>query len=424
MVRVQCPHCERRYRTRVEAFGRTAVCTKCNATFRIGESRPPFEWKSQSLAEDSWIGVEAPAEKVERKHCIICDAPLRPGEIRCPECGANQVTGMVNKRKPEPESRPWRISHWLPLRTILVFAVLGAIACVTYLVIAMIARSTVETAVQLKDETVLREASKYLREGGSELAFADVFGGRVNDENLPRFTKRLSAGDVTVRKAASLLIGAGNVSSVAPLVEWAKTAEDPMLVKRVFWAVGARRLVDLSNSEDASVREAAAHGMLLLAGKPLDEKRAAALARKSSPVEKIAQYNESIRAWPEAAGAFTLTVNETPFASPVTVQQIGPMFYLRIADSEFPSQPNADRRFSIPIDRYCAATGAAVSPERVRELMTGSVELESPLGVGWNGSLQATMKRTLDGPLPGFLPVTKPEASGAINVPVRLDRAR
>jgi len=75
---------------------------------KIGESRPPFEWKSTELAEDSWVGVEAPAEKVERKHCIMCDAPLRPGEIRCPECGANQVTGLVQRRKPKTEDRdPW-----------------------------------------------------------------------------------------------------------------------------------------------------------------------------------------------------------------------------------------------------------------------------------------------------------------------------
>ena len=63
MIRVQCPHCERRYRTVTEVMGKPAVCSKCKQTFRIGESRPPFQWKPTDLAEASWIGVQPPEER-------------------------------------------------------------------------------------------------------------------------------------------------------------------------------------------------------------------------------------------------------------------------------------------------------------------------------------------------------------------------
>ena len=60
MIRVQCPYCQRRYRTMTEAMGKTAVCTGCNESFRIGEQRVPFQWKDTDLSEDSWIGGTCP----------------------------------------------------------------------------------------------------------------------------------------------------------------------------------------------------------------------------------------------------------------------------------------------------------------------------------------------------------------------------
>ena len=89
---------------------------------------------------------------------------------------------------------------------------------------------------------------------------------------------------------------------------------------------------------------------------------------------------------------------------------------------EFASVPGAGRQFEIPIEHYCAATGTAVSADYVRELMRGAVHLSSPTGVGWEGMIQANMRRTLDGPLPGFLPIERPAGEGSISVEIRLRR--
>src|SRR5688572_22366192 len=148
VLRVQCPHCQRRYRTILEACGRTAVCTKCSKTFKIGESRPAFEWKSKDLAEDSWIGVPPPEEKKELRHCIMCDAPLPPNVVRCPECGANQVTGVVHRAKVEPPKQRVTIGSIIPLRMIVLLSLLACIGLAGYYAILAITRSAIEAGDQ------------------------------------------------------------------------------------------------------------------------------------------------------------------------------------------------------------------------------------------------------------------------------------
>ena len=110
VIRVLCPHCKRRYRTITEVMGREAVCHNCHVTFIIGQERPPFQWKQTDLAEDSWIGYVPPEKPEEIKHCIMCDAPLPSGSVRCPACGANQVTGIVHRSRggEQTEERPER----------------------------------------------------------------------------------------------------------------------------------------------------------------------------------------------------------------------------------------------------------------------------------------------------------------------------
>ncbi len=424
MIRVQCPACKRRYRTITEAIGRTAVCTKCHRTFKIGESRPPFEWKSIDLGEDSWIGVEVPEEQPERKHCIICDAPLRSGEVRCPECGANQITGVVHKRAPVAPVRERSLGNYLPLRAILVFAIIGGIAAGAYLAILMIARSATQTAEQLADESILRDAARYLREGRDEFTFASTFGGRVNDKNLPRFVRRLSAGDVAVRRATALLIGCGTIRSVTPIVDWARQANDTQTVLNVLGAIGARRLVEMSNTSDDAVRRSAAEAMCLLASLPASKESLEKLSVVATTAEKTQAYNELCRQWPEAVGGFQLEVSGTPGSFETSVEQVGRMFYLRLGSGEFASVVQEPRRFVIPVEHYCAATGSAVSAQAVRDLMRGTVTLESPTGVGWEGLIQASMKRALQGPLPGYLPVETPPADGALALQIRLIRSR
>ena len=60
----------------------------------------------------------------------------------------------------------------------------------------------------------------------------------------------------------------------------------------------------------------------------------------------------------------------------------------------------------------------------VRDLMRGAVRLASPAGVGWEGAIQATLKRSINGPLPGFIPLEAASVEEVISLPVRLERRR
>jgi hypothetical protein len=193
-------------------------------------------------------------------------------------------------------------------------------------------------------------------------------------------------------------------------------------VNRVLGGIGARRLVEISNSDSAPARQSAAEAMLLLCGIRGDVEKLSELAQKTEPAPKIARYNELCRFWPEAVGRFHLTAGEKTAPFDANVEQIGCTFYLRLGSREFASVAGEGRQFEIPIEKYCAATGTAVGAQYVRDLMAGQVKLSSPLGVGWEGMSQANLKRSLDGPLPGFLPVQTPPADGSIALPILLRR--
>jgi len=223
VIRVQCPHCERRYRTVTEAMGKPAVCSKCKQTFRIGESRPPFQWKQTDLAEDSWIGVQPPEEREELRHCFMCDAPMQPGDVRCPDCGANQITGVVHRSRFDAATQA-KPSFWtrIPIRWIITACVVAALGAVAYWVVSSMSKSAAEIGSELADQRLVQRAAKYLRENVDTYDFPAAFGGRINDENLPRFLKMLSAGDPDIRQAVILLIGHGRIRDLGPIVTQAR----------------------------------------------------------------------------------------------------------------------------------------------------------------------------------------------------------
>ena len=90
-----------------------------------------------------------------------------------------------------------------------------------------------------------------------------------------------------------------------------------------------------------------------------------------------------------------LVMNDRPAPFTVTVEQIGRTFHLQAGIGEFVSAADHERTFTIPVERWCAATGMAVDAHEVRNWMTGSITLTSPLGVGWEGTARLTSKRRL-----------------------------
>lgn len=423
MIRVQCPHCKKPYRTEMEAFGRVAVCTRCSSSFSIGESRPPFQWRPTDLAEDSWIGVAPPEEKPELRHCIICDAPLQPDQVRCPACGANQVTGVVHRAKPQLETQHTRVGPVIPLRLVIIIAVFGLIAAGGYWMILAIGRSVGKVGDELVDQRLVGTAARQLRDSGDEFAVATAYRGKVKDTNLPRFVQMLSAGDETIRRAAALLIGAGEATQLGPVLEWVKAhpAEEQNL--NVLHAIGARRLVELSGHTEASVRSVAAEALCLLSQLPPDETTMQELAEAVPAAEKIDRLNKRCRPWPEAVGGFAVQVNETPATFPATVEQIGRTFYLHLGGYDFASLPGRQREFVIPIEYWCTATSPAIDPARLREQLTGTVTLTSSLGIGWTGAIDARLKRSMH-TLPGFLPMDPPKPGQALQGTIRFRRER
>lgn len=422
MVRVQCPHCQRRYRTEIEAFGRTAVCTRCSRTFKIGESRPPFQWKHTDLAEDSWIGVPEPEEKREMKHCLICDAPLRPEMIRCPECGANQVTGVVHKqRRIEPASA----SRWesFPLRPVLILLAIALIGGGVFWGIRLLSHKTAEMGEELADSTLAASVAGQLRGGAEPGDLAAKFAGRVTDANLRRFMSGLAAENPEARQAAVLLIGAGRVTHLEPLVAAARGADGRLRgsAREALAAMGPRRVVQLSCHEDEAVRRSAADALSVLFDLSRQDPRAARLDQPMRVEEKITLLNQLCRPWPLLEGPFVARIAEQVSPMTLVVEQVGKGFYLRIGLVEFTSSLEA-RRFEIPIHRWCSATGTAVDERSVRELLAGRVLLEAPTGAEWTGWIELTPRRRISGPLPGFLPLPGAQAGQTIRTEIRLVR--
>jgi hypothetical protein len=403
-------------------MGKTAVCTGCQKTFRIGQVRLPFEWKQKDLGEDSWIGVEAPKEKKELKNCIICQAPLPDGSISCPECGANQVTGIA--RRPAPKAADVKPPVWsmLPMRLIVAAAVLLVIGGGAYWSCRYLSRSAVESGEQAAWRGVVMQATEHLARGEDESSLAAEFGGRVNDENLPVFIGMLSAGRQDVRRAAGLLIGCGDITRIRLVLDLLENDATREAGRATLEAVGNRRLVRLSNHEDQSVRQAAAEALQILCDLKPDQKQLSQLAERMTDAAKIDRLNGMCRPWPEATGRFSVFIAEQSSPFVVGVEQIGTCFYLRMQSAEFKSSYGRERLFEIPLDRWCAATGTAVDASAVRRILGGTVTLASPLGAAWSGVIRLTVRGNVQPPLPGFLPVEPPPAGQTVEVPVYLKR--
>lgn len=423
MIRVQCPHCQRRYRTKMEAFGRIAVCTKCARTFKIGESRPPFQWKATDLGEDSWIGVPEPEEKKEIKHCITCDAPLRPEMVRCPECGTNQVTGMVHKSRHRETTE--EVSFWstLPLRPIGIALAVVLVCAGIFWTARAIGRKGVQIGDEMADTGLTKRVAAQLDAGEEESDAVAKYAGMVKDANIERFAQMLASGTPTWRRAAGLLIGAGQQTNLAPVVAIARSDDATTAAAGLaaLEAIGARQIVNLSNHQDEKVRHAAAEALTALSELDRGSAKLGELAKVMSAAQKIKLLNEACRPWPELVGAFTVKIDETASPFPVRVEQIGRTFYLQVGQTEFVTV-RGTRQFTIPIHRWCAATGSAVDPRSARELLSGVVVLAGPTGAVWEGQVTLTARRKMSPPLPGFLPFEPPEPGQTIQAPVRLVR--
>jgi hypothetical protein len=143
-----------------EGMGKIAVCSGCGQSFRIGSARPQFAWKSRDIGEDSWVGVEAPQEKKEIKHCIICQAPLDDDAIRCMACGANQVTGLVHRgrlhKTTEDKTPVWT---FLPLRAITLLALAVLVGAGVFWLVRGLFTSVAEEGVEMARLRLIKSAA-------------------------------------------------------------------------------------------------------------------------------------------------------------------------------------------------------------------------------------------------------------------------
>jgi hypothetical protein len=138
-----------------------------------------------------------------------------------------------------------------------------------------------------------------------------------------------------------------------------------------------------------------------------------------TPSEKHRLLNDLCRPYPLLAGTFAVVINDTPSLFTVQVEQVGRMFYLKVDENEFASSPDTFV-FTIPIHRWCAATGSAVDPVSVQELLGGEVRIASSHGASWEGQVKLTGKRRIAGDLPGFLPFEPPAPGQSVEAPVHL----
>ena len=426
MIPVLCPHCDRGFRTMTEGMGKTAVCSGCARSFVIGAKRPDFNWEAHDWGLDSWVGVSPPDEgdREEIKHCIICDAPLAPGDVRCRECGANQVTGVVQKKRPTPAPERMRMGSILPIRWILTFMVMAVIAGAGYFLFLKLAHSLHETGEQLAEQNTALAVSRLLDKGGDRFDLETEFGGKVTDENLSSYVRMLSAGRPDIQEAAVVLIGCGHMTQLSPLIEWGQGADvDRRRFLSVLDAIGERRLVELSCHEDAEIRKSAATAMVMAFGDP-DENASLidALAEPTPLTAKQILYNQQFRSWPEATGDFEIEANGQVAPIRVVVTQFGRTFYFQMGERVFRTSFDAPMSLRIPIERWCEATGTAVDVEALRESVEGRVRLASPNGVGWRGTLRVIARQQLRGPLPGFVPIEPPSPGREVEIEVSLGR--
>lgn len=423
MILVQCPHCERRYRTKTEVMGRPAVCSRCRKPFKIGDARPPFNWNEARTSLDSWIGVEPPEEKEELKHCIMCDAPLPPGDFRCPECGVNQLTGLVQKGRytPSEVGKPSLWAH-IPLNWVLGAAVALVVCLGIYWFFGMITGVASKAAGDLANQALVAPAIRFSRDGGDDIDFLQQFGGQINDSNLDRVLPLLNSPDAVIARAAMLLIGYGLITDVQPLVEMAETEGTSSLAMRVLRTIGPRRLAELSVDSSPAIRRSAALALCMVVELERDSETLRILAEPVPLPDRIRLLNERCRPRPNAVGRFAVVVARRRAPLIAEIEQVGNVFYMRLGNAEFRTSVTRQRTFEIPIEHWCAATGSGVDATAVRPLLAGTVVLQSPLGVGWQGSINLTAKQQIADRLPGFLPIPPPEPGRTMEIEVALER--
>ncbi len=424
MIRVACPHCGRTFRTMTEGMGRTAVCTGCGDSFRIGEARPKFEWKNRVLAEESWVGVEAPKEKQEVRHCIMCQAVLDDDAVRCPACGANQVTGLVQRAPVKVVEPKRRLRDVLPWNWIAGAAVVLVVVVVIVGGVKMIFRSAEETGQEIVNQRITMEAGRFQDTSGDPGEFARRYGNQVTDENLSRYVLALQAGDPVVRRGGARLIAAGQVRKLGPVVDLAgqSGAQGAEAALEALRGIGPVRLVELSNEADEQIRVPAAKGLALISGLGPDAAAAKRLAQPMATAEKVKLLNSMTRPYPAAAGTFAILIEGRQHTAPAQVEQYGRLFVLRIGQSEFWSDPHEERVFTIPVEQWCSATASGLSPREARNYVSGMVKLASPFGAGWEGTAAVAAREPLEDGPPGFLPTGKMKVGQRSTLEVKLSK--
>jgi hypothetical protein len=347
---------------------------------------------------------------------------MQPGDVRCPDCGANQITGVVHRSRFDAATQTKRsVWAWIPLRWLLLAGAVVVVGASAYWAISSMSKSAAEIGSELADQGLVQRAANYLREGGDEYDFPTEFGGQVTDEDLPRFLKRLSAGDPNIRRAVILLIGHGRISNLEPIVTRAQAPGAEGHALEVLQVIGARRLVELSGDSSPQVRQSAAVALCLLFELERNEPTLRRLTEPIPAAEKIRTLNELCRPRPQAVGPFQVVVNHTRSPFPVEVEQIGRTFYLQVGSSAFRTSSLRHRTFEIPIERWCAATGSVMDLAALRRMIGGVIVLQTPLGVGWHGTIHLTVKQALSDELLGFLPVGPVPIGEAIEVRITLE---
>jgi len=441
LIRVACPDCGRTFRTKTEGMGKTAVCSGCGGVFRIGSALPPFTWKkSNNLAEDSWVGVEAPEVKKERKHCIVCQALLDEDDTRCPACGTNQVTGLIHKKRStsaEQESKGSFLLSVLPIRALSILAVIALVVVGVTYVTQKLLHSAADDGTEMLRVRIIQSAAKAIAAEMDEQEFAKTFAGKINDKNLPRFAQMLEAADPLIRKAAAPLIACGTARDMSPIIE-KHQSPDAMVSAgaiQVLRAIGPLKLVNLSNDpQNKTIRKAAADGLIALfdlhsdptdsiaesSTKPLAKSLVESLAEPLTENDKIDRLNELCGRWPRAVGDYQVIIDDEICPLPAHVRQVGRSFYLTIGSGSFVSQFDAQRTFVIPVEHWIAATGPAVDARGIREWVEGTITLISEFGADWHGHADVTARKAITSPLPGFLPVGTLEANKTVTLPIEL----
>jgi uncharacterized Zn finger protein (UPF0148 family) len=419
MIRVLCPSCGRRFRTERRALGVTAVCTGCGETFQIGEKLAPFEWQQKDLAEDSWIGVEPPKEEKELKHCFKCEAPMQPEQVICPACGVNQVTGVIHKPEAKLEDHRGSSLSAVPFRLLAVLAVIAVVVMGMYWVISGLARSVVATSEELVAERPIYEAAGRVRDDVDPRLIEAEFTGAITDKNLPNAVSKLAVKNEAIRRAAVLLIGCGQFNELDLLIDGLKEIDNTDLQQEVLEAVGPRRLLSLSMSDDPEVRHAAATALAMLFDVS-DEELRELLAETTSYEQKLEALNDYCRAYPLLTGQFEIRIAETTSPFEVEVQQYGDIFYLLVAETEFRS--NHQREFSILVEHWSAATSPVVDLREVARFLDGEIALSGKDGAKWSGTVKLSTERDLPDDLPGFLPFEAPPTARPVEKTIRLVR--